>query len=366
MKNSKCIVFFIFCFHAISVWGQDPQFSNFINNKLYYNPAYAGLDYGLRVNFAFRRQWPVIPSKLQTFYACFDQSVRAMKGTGGFGLVAVSNTEGEGALQKITLGIPLSVRLRIGSKSIIQVGVMPSVTYNSVNWDRFIFNGQLDPFYGNIYSSAFIPPDDGSSSNLFADIFNIGCVFRYENNSFEANSVNDYRKFEIGLSGFHLSQPNQSFTDAKAPLPRKYVLFSAYTTSIPFSGGGLMLVEPSVQCELQWQMFTYMLGVNTSFPDYNIDFGIWYRNKNVNFENTDAIIVLFGYRFMLNQSNSTVLKASLSYDLTVSQLSDATRGSPEISIAIAFNNSSLFRDGPDNCDAGCPPGNRKIKTVNKK
>jgi len=365
-KLSTCILSGLFCLQAMGVFGQDPQFSNFINNKLYYNPAYAGIDYGLKVNVAYRRQWPNIPGKFQTINATLDQSVRISRGFGGIGFLAVLNTEGDGMLQRITLGVPMSVRIPVAAKSLIQVGVMPAVSFNSINWDEFIFSGQLNPYYGNIYPSGFTPPNSGESNNTFADIFNIGCVFRYENRSAESNSLYAYRKFEVGLSGFHLSQPNQSFTNSKAPLPARYVFFSAYTTSISLNQDGFLLLEPSLQCELQWEMFSYMMGINTSFTNFDMNFGVWWRGRNINMQNTDAIIVLFGYRFMLNKSNNTVLTASLSYDITVSKLSDATRGSPELTLSLAFNNSSFFHDKPDGCDSGCPALSKKKKISRKK
>jgi hypothetical protein len=127
-----------------------------------------------------------------------------------------------------------------------------------------------------------------------------------------------------------------------------------------------MLVEPSFLCELQWKMFSYMVGVNTSFMNSNIDFGVWWRNKNTNLQNTDAIVVLFGYRFILNKDNNTILTTSISYDLTVSTLIDATRGSPEITLNLALNNSSFFHDKPDACDEGRKGSSKMRLPVHKK
>jgi type IX secretion system PorP/SprF family membrane protein len=348
MLKFKHIIFFIACFNTICTWGQDPHFSNFNNNKLYYNPAYTGIDYGMRLNFAYRRQWPNIPSKFQTMYACFDQSVRVARGLGGYGFTVISNTEGEGSLQKVTLGIPVSVRIPVAEKSLIQVGAMPSFSFNSINWDKFIFSGQLNPYYGNNNSTGFIPSFTGESNNFYADLLNIGGVFRYENTSSQANSNKFYKKFEVGLSGFHLAEPNQSFTNSKAPLSAKYVLLTSYTTSVSLNSSGMLMLEPSLLCEMQWHMFSYMLGMNTSFVNSNIDFGIWWRSNKINIENMNAIIVLFGYRFLIN--DNTILTTYLSYDITVSKLNDATRGSPEFTINLAFNHKSFFNDKPDACD----------------
>jgi len=352
MGKYRHLFFFILSFTTSFTWGQDPHFSNFNNNKLYYNPAYAGIDYGIRLNMAYRRQWPNIPSKFQTFYTGFDESVRIARGLGGFGLTLVSNTEGEGSLQNYTIGIPIAARIPIASKSLIQLGVMPAIAFNSINWNRFIFSGQLNPYYGNIYPSGFVPPDAEMSKKSYVDIFNIGSVFRYENSSPQANSSKFYRKFEIGLSGFHLSEPNQSFTNSDAPLFAIFVLFTSYTASVSLKSAGVLFVEPSFLCESQWEMFSYMLGVRTSLVESNIDFGIWLRNKDIKLENTSAIVVLFAYRFLLNKESNTILTTSLSYDITTSKLVDASRGSPEITVSLALKNRSFFNDKPDECDEG--------------
>jgi len=366
MGKFKLFVFFILYLHATSILGQDPHFSNFNNNKLYYNPAYVGIDYGIRLNLDYRRQWPKIPSKFQTFYSGFDEGVRVARGIGGFGLIMVSNTEGEGLLQNTSIGVPISARITIAEKSLIQVGVMPSIAFNSINWDRFIFSGQLNPYYGNIYPSGFVPPEAGISHNSYVDIFNIGTVFRYENTSSIINSGKYYRKFEIGLSGFHLSEPNQSFMNSEAPLYAKYVFFTNYTASVSLKSAGLLLIEPSFLCESQWKTFSYMAGVNASFLDSNIDFGIWWRNKDLKLKNIDAIVVLFGYRFLLNKESNTVLTTSLTYDITTSELNDASKGSPEITLILAFNNKTFFNDKPDRCDEGSKWSRRKHTVTNKK
>ena len=366
MGKFKLIVLFLFCLSASRTLGQDPHFSNFNNNKLYYNPAYTGIDYGISINAAYRRQWPKIPSKFQTTFFAFDEGVRVARGLGGFGLVVVSNTEGEGILQNYTIGVPVSARIPIAAKSLIQVGVMPSIGFNSINWDRFVFSGQLNPYYGNIYPTGFVPPDAGVSRNSYVDIFNIGSVFRYENTSPQANSSKFYRKFEVGLSAFHLSQPNQSFTNSSAPLFAKYVFSTNYTFSASLKSAGLMFIEPSLLCESQWKMFSYMVGVRTSLVDSKIDFGIWLRNKDTNLKNTDAIVVLFAYRFLVNKESNTILFTSLSYDITTSRLVDASRGSPEISLSLVLNNKSFFKDRPDECDEGRKWNNKSGTSIRMK
>jgi len=348
MESIKHIILIIFSSLTLISWGQDPHFSNFTNNQLYYNPAYAGIDYGMKLKLAYRRQWPGIPSKFQTINACFDQSVRIARGLGGYGLVFTSNTEGEGSLQNTSIGIPIAARIPVAEKSMIQIGAMPVLVSSSIDWDRFIFSGQLNPYYGNIYPSKFIPPDAATSKKNFVDIFNVGGVFKYEKTSLQANSEKFYRRFEIGFAGFHLSQPNQSFTNSAAPLYAKYVFMTNYVTSVSLNSSGLVLIEPSFMCEKQWHMFSYMAGINTSYVHSKIDFGLWWRSNSIDIRNTNAVVLLLGYRFSIN--DYTFLTASLSYDVTVSKLMDATKGSPEITINLRFNRIAFLNDKPDACD----------------
>jgi type IX secretion system PorP/SprF family membrane protein len=365
MKIYKYIICLFLIFNLLRIYGQDPHYSNYSNNYLFFNPAYTGIDYGLRSNLAYRRQWPGIPSMFQTFYTSLEQSIRAFKGAGGFGILISSNTEGVGSLKITTISIPLAVRIPVANYSIIQMGVMPSFNFIQISWDNFIFSGQLNPYYGKIYNSSFQPPNSDVSKKAYADIFNVGLVFRYDNRSGQANSLSFYRRFEIGIAGFHLSEPNQSFTGAKAPLPAKFTLFSNYTHSFSLGNDGYLFLQPSILLEKQWRMFSYILGTNIYFTDYNINLGIYWRNGNVDFKRSDAIIVLFGYKFFLNSQGYNYLTTSFSYDITLSGLKDFSGGAPEITLNIVFGKHAIFKDRPDMCDEGSVWMNQKKKRIRR-
>lgn len=374
MRTLKWVSYIIICLMAKTIYSQDPNFSNFVNNKIYYNPAYAGSEYGLRIKMAYRRQWINMPDQFQTYYVSAAQSVRCFPGAGGFGFMAISNTEGAGALQRITIGVPLSIRLTGQGNSFFMFGFMPALLYTSINWDQLIFSGQLNPYYGNVNPSTFIPPNDGSSSKVSPDISNWGILYRYETRLNQSNSLKYYRKIEIGFSAFHFipmkdHMVNQSLTNGYAPLYPKYVILANYARALPLNYDGYLLLEPSLLFEMQGQllnginMYCFMAGLSSYLTDYNIDAGVWYRSKNISLKSTDAIIAMLGYNYILDVKKNIVLAASLSYDFTISKLTDATRGSPEISLIITFNKSSLCSDRPDPCDEGSPVMNRKKLSV---
>ena len=47
----------VFAAAYLQLKAQDPSFSQFYNNPIYYNPGYIGLNAGLRTRFNYRDQW---------------------------------------------------------------------------------------------------------------------------------------------------------------------------------------------------------------------------------------------------------------------------------------------------------------------
>jgi hypothetical protein len=52
----KKILLFSMVMATVTTMGQDPNYTQFINNPVYYNPAYSGLYTGFRAGFSFRDQ----------------------------------------------------------------------------------------------------------------------------------------------------------------------------------------------------------------------------------------------------------------------------------------------------------------------
>src|ERR1700744_134381 len=82
----KLVLFFglIVCF-AKAMAQQDAQFSQYIFNGLYINPAYAGYKEDLYVNSFFRSQWTGLDGAPTTFSIAMDGAVN--DGKVGLGLM---------------------------------------------------------------------------------------------------------------------------------------------------------------------------------------------------------------------------------------------------------------------------------------
>ena len=93
------MVFFLFVF--MMSYSQDPSFSQFFANRLYLNPAWAGVgDKDRRLFLNYRNQWPGIDNAYVTFGVTYDQFMSQMHG--GFGIRVMNDVQGNGAINQLT------------------------------------------------------------------------------------------------------------------------------------------------------------------------------------------------------------------------------------------------------------------------
>jgi type IX secretion system PorP/SprF family membrane protein len=71
-KNLKWGLLGLMIFSFTVLKGQDPQFSQFYNSSLYYNPATAGISRDLRFSSSYRKLWSKIPGDLSTYFISAD------------------------------------------------------------------------------------------------------------------------------------------------------------------------------------------------------------------------------------------------------------------------------------------------------
>ena len=78
------------------VRGQDPNFSQFFNTPTYFNPAFTGLNTGLKAGFTYRNQYPNLPVSFRSYLFTADLGERNLPGSGGLGLIVNSDNQGLG------------------------------------------------------------------------------------------------------------------------------------------------------------------------------------------------------------------------------------------------------------------------------
>jgi len=251
---------------------------------------------------------------------------------GGVGLIFSSSDYGMQLLSTSMIGIVTSVRIPVSQNMVSQFGAMVSYNQKKINWDDLVFSDQLDPRYGNVNPSSFVHPNAQSIS--FTDL-NLGGVLQGKFNNITST---------LGFAAHHLFQPNESFTDGSAPLPRRFVvhgdlIFDNKNSSKSVSTTKLnMKINPGFILENQAGLNKYSIGLNMLFE--NLYTGFWFRNEEFSFINYTSIILLAGLYIPLSNKNN--MKLMYSYDLAISKFYAGSGGAHEVHITLSFDDINLF------------------------
>lgn len=330
------------------VRAQDPNYSQFLNVPLYYNPAYTGLYTGVRARFSFRDQWPALPYDFKAYHFSADLGDRNLPGSGGVGIILNTDNEGIGFIKNFNLGLMLSVRIPFTSFMVGQVGIKASWLQKSVNWDDFVFSDALSEKYGNIYQTGFIKPDNNV---INMPDFGVGGIVQFAN---ETGSMSG----TVGLAVDHLFEPDQSFLQtAKAPLPRKWVANADMIFAVGGSSGfnvmdpDALKINPGVIYQYQGGLNALMAGLNLT--KYGIYLGLWYKGAFGNYANA-AMTFMGGYRYVFQ--DNIALKFTYSYDMQLTGALQGTGGAHEISLILEFGGLSIFGGSAGSSGIGMPGG----------
>ena len=267
----------------------------------------------------YRNQWPGLNKGFVTYNASYDQYINKLHG--GIGVLLNVDNISEGILKTTQASLIYAYTLRASYNLFINMALQATFYQRSLNWDLLRFGDQIDPIQGLILPTDEIPPEYIS---VFAPDFATGIVFGWK--SF----------LHGGIAVHHMTQPNLAFySQYEDKLPLK--ITGHLGVNINLEGGSMLFdpkfyISPNILYQQQGEFHQINAGVYIiRLP---IVIGTWFRH---NFENADAIIVLFG----INYEN---IKIGYSYDITLSQIQNNTGGAHEISVAWQFNCPENLRE----------------------
>ncbi len=312
--------------------GQDPNYSQWLNAPLYYNPAYTGLNTGIRARLSCRDQWPTLPVDYKTLYFSGDFGDRNLPGSGGIGLLVNRDNEGVGFIKNLSVAASVAVRIPVSYNLIVQVGIKGAMVQKWITWSDYVFSDQLSGKYGNISPTQLVGPDD--QKRIFPD-FGAGGLMQFVNREGNITAT-------AGVAVDHLFQPDESFfAFSKSPLPRKYVGHLDFVITLgngptssqnPVKGfGDPLRINPGILFQNQNGLSSLQVGINAL--KYNIYLGGYFKATSV-YGPTTSLMVLAGYRYSL--SETTNIKFMYSYDIQVSENLQGTGGAHEISLILEF------------------------------
>ena len=337
-------------FSHFSSKAQDPTYSQYNLNQLYYNPAYTGYHGGYQFTATYRNLWPNVRGKsfpqgpLGTYHAFFDCFVGRNYYHAGIGAFAMEDVEGEGYLKTSTFGISYAQHLpKIGGyKSDISprlklsLGFKGYISSISIDWDKLVFTDQLNLDYGIIGGTNSSFNHTGTFRKMVGDM-DAGLLLL--NNFMGQNKWYN----EVGFSIAHILAPSISLmgsTEDNIRLPRKYLV--SYRSTVDIAKGKLFM-GPTLLFENQKKFFELNAGLdffvkvqkdNRVIP---LTLSIMNRITIVQHKtNTSAIIVGISHKGILGKKNAPVYTIGFAADFPYMGLGMQTAGAYELSIGIVI------------------------------
>lgn len=308
-----------------SAMAQDPNFSQFFVSPLTLNPALTGKFNGnLRIAGNYRDQWPSISKAFITSTLSLDfpllRSKIAESDTWGLGILAMTDKTANGILSTNMISVTTSYHKALDEDGLQTIGVGFQGTYTNKKLDgtKLNFLDELDQYGG--WTNPSSEPIDNRTLNVNYFDLSVGGLYN--------GSTDGYNNFYLGVAGYHLNRPRESFTGD---------IFYTLSPRITVHGGGsILLADPSRTLYLS-ALFSRQAGASNVMIGGAGGFllngdednpttvygGLWGRFNNV----TDAVIPYIGLEF----GN---FRFGASYDVNISSLKTASqsRGGIEISL----------------------------------
>jgi type IX secretion system PorP/SprF family membrane protein len=294
MKKTLIALFAIVCSSAL--WAQqDVQFTQFANNKIFYNPGVTGAGDAICLSAAHRSQWVGFDNAPTTQNFSANIPLNFLHG----GLALNFTNDMIGYFQDITVGVGYGYQMDLAGGT-LGLGI------------RADFRNK------NITSGVWAPPQTMNDPSLVA----INSSSMATDLSFGAYYQQE--SWYAGLSSTRLLETkdilNATGGSANAQIrgQRHYYFMGGYNLDL---GNGIVL-QPAAM--VKTDLVTTQLDINAA-ATYNNQ--IW---GGVTYRVYDALAVMGGYQITKD------LRATYSYDLTTSSLANSSSGSHEIMMSYCF------------------------------
>jgi type IX secretion system PorP/SprF family membrane protein len=301
------------CFLLHPLKGQDPYFSQFFANRLYLNPAWAGVEECRRLSINYRNQWPSTENPYLTYSAAYDQYLEPLHG--GIGITVFSDNQGKGTITQFGISGIYSYHLNVTRSLSINAGFQTSYVQRMLNTRNFVFGDMLN-------SNGSISPNGAENYGNYS--------VSYPDFSFGLTSF--YKNFYSGAAMFHLLKPAHSVSDdPDALLSRKFTFFSGALIPIYEKrlGKEFLQISPNFIYIQQKSLSQLNYGMEVLYNDTYVG-GVWLRqNLGIKYS---SLILSAGFA-----ADKLRVRYSYDYQLSNPAVSLPALGSHEISFILSLN-----------------------------
>ena len=277
-KSLICLMLFAGTFPVLAQ--QDAQFTQYMYNGMYYNPAYAGKEGGFRFSALHRSQW-----------ANYSTS----SGQRGAPVSQLLTAQGRLDAKNIGYGLTI-VNDNIGASSNLEINLQGAY-HKQIRRSTLSFGASIGMFSSSIdYGELIVVNPEPNLPTLGKE--------NQMNINFSAGFLFDRGNYYIGLSSRHLNEPNFDFGDGSYANQLKnhsYLQFGYRLRPV-----GQLAIEPSFLIKsVSFNNFSYDVSVIATHQN-KISGGLAYRGE-------ESISFILGYSILRDNS----LKLGYAFDLVV-------------------------------------------------
>lgn len=304
----KAIVTLSLAATAIVAFGQqDVQMTQYTQNKLTYNPGFAGMNGSICAVIMYRSQWMKFEGAPVTGLINVDAPVFTNSVLhGGAGLTVISDKLGND--NSLFARAAYAYHLPVGAIGKLGIGIDAGIIQKSLKFDWIPPDGT-----STITQDLAIP--DKATSALTYDV-NFGLYYNTQ-------------KLYVGLSASHLPQQELVKTGQfDFQNARHYFIIAGYA----FNLGPSLQLMPSVKVKSDAKSTIFDLGANVLWNNM-----VW---AGASYRMTDAVAAQVGF---MKSTAKQSWKIGISYDITLSELKDYSSNTPEVMIGYCFKISPVVK-----------------------
>jgi type IX secretion system PorP/SprF family membrane protein len=287
----------VVCFSGVATAQQDPQFTQWMHNKLAYNPGYAGTGGGICGVLQFRQQWVSFEGAPQSIAVAGDMKFSNLPL--GVGLNIINDKIGPMNTLYIKAAGAFVTPIGLGNLGIgLDIGIL----------QKSISNTWITPETGK--EDLHIPGSYGALSNpdLNKLSYDLGFGAFYQIPG----------EFYVGLSSSHLPAQKIGDGNIKFDMTRHYYVMAGYTYKINPRN------KLTPNAKYKSDLAATALDVNLT---YMWDDQVWVGGT---YRLNDAAALLIGYQSKPSGKSGLVWRVGYSYDYTLSKINGYTSGTHEI------------------------------------
>lgn len=326
--TNKILLLLLFLSASSILFAQDNTFSQFFANRIYLNPAFAGIEEGLQVTASARSQWLRADGGYK--FAAVAVEWQEPCWQSGFGLTLQGSLEGLAPMSTTGAGLTYAYIIPYESGN-VHLGLQYSFNQLRLDLDRLTFSDELDPVFGLVYPTAATLAKDVVSYHDFG----FGALWRFDSKLFTTRKAKVRYRSHIGLSVQHLwslfgQGPDISFQETDTEMPARITLHFGTIIPMTFLKGSThkVVISPNFRLETQGyrplrfkESFTQFSG-GLYFIYEQVIMGAFYHNRSPlpGQKNTTSLTLSFGFTQNEKEEKKRSYYLGLSVDANASGL----------------------------------------------